>query len=366
MSVTFIDYGNRSGNTIVGQGTSTSPSSLPITLLSATEIDTSLTNANGTHLIKITGQFDLASLTSTPATVADLMNDPSLGTVSSFQIIVNGSLGEAETYSSPINFPDYASYLGLNGNTAQAAAFNSILSGNDVYTTSADATGTNSVIVDLYGGNNTFVENHTKLQYDDVFYGGSSTGINTAVLPGNFANYTVTANLVYDVSTKVNDLNGYTITDQTGATNTLDVYQVERLQFHDTNLALDVMNGHAGEAAEILGAVFGMNQAQIAANPHYVAIGLQLLDGGMSFSQLSALALNAVNATTPQTVVNLLYTNLMGSAPTPTQAAPFLQLLSSGAMSVGDLAVAAENSSLCTNANHINLLGLSQTGIHYI
>ena len=121
------------------------------------------------------------------------------------------------------------------------------------------------------------------------------------------------------------------------------------------------MNGHAGETAEILGAVFGA--ASIQAHPNYVGIGLQLLDGGMSFSQLSAFALQAAGATTPQAIVNLLWTNLVGSAPTAAQAAPYILSLTSGATSIGDLAVMAENLSL--NTNNINLTGLSHTGIHY-
>ena len=363
MSVTITDYGNNSANTIVGHGGSNNPALFSISLLTPTEIDLTFTNANGSHLIKMAGQFDSAALTSTPATLADLMNYASLGTASSFDVYVNGTLGFAENFNPGISLSDLIAVNDFSGTTAQSTAMNSVYSGNDVYNTSNNASGTNSVTVDLYGGNNTFYENHPKLQYDDVFYGGSSSGINTAVLPGNFANYTITANPIYDVNTGTNDLNGYTVTDNTGATNTLEVYQVERLQFADTKLALDVAGGHAGETAEILGAVFGLNQAQIEAHPDYVGIGLQLLDGGMSFSALSAAALNAVGATTPQAVVNLLWTNLVGSAPTAAQAAPYVQLLTSGAISVGDFAVAAENLSL--NTNHVNLVGLSQTGIHY-
>ena len=362
MSVTITDNGNNSANTIVGHGSANNPALFSISLLTPAEIDLTFTNANGSHLIKIAGQFDSTALTSTPATLADLMNYASLGTASSFDVYVNGTLGFAESFNPGISLSDLLAVSDFSGTTAQSTAMNSVYSGNDVYNTSNNASGTNSVTVDLYGGNNTFYENHPKLQYDDVFYGGSSTGINTAVLPGNFANYTITANPIYDVNTGMYDLNGYTVTDNTGATNTLEVYQVERLQFADTKLALD-LNGNAGDVAKILGAVFGYNEAEIQAHPNYVAIGLNAMDGGMSYSQLSVIALNAVGATTPQAVVNLLWTNLVGSAPTAAQAAPFLQLLTSGAMSVGNLAVAAENLSL--NTNHVNLVGLSQTGIHY-
>ncbi len=375
MSVTDTDYGSNAANTLAKDGTlALSPSAFSVALWTANEIDLTVTNSFGNHLIKIAGSFNLASLSTTPTTLADFINDSSLGTVSSLTNFVNGTTaptgqGFTEAFGTPVNFPDLVSLLGFNGTSAQSVAYNTVYSGNDSYYTSNDATGIYSDAVDLYGGNNTFYENHPKLQYVDVFYGGwgsSNPGINTAVLPGKFADYSIAQSSIYDAYTGHSDLSGgYMITDNTGATNTLQVYQVQRLQFagDNTKIALDVGNGgHAGETAEILGAVFGA--ASIQAHPDYVGIGLQLLDGGMSFSQLSALALNVAGATTPQAVVNLLWTNLFGSAPTSAQAAPFVQMLTSNAISTGDLAVMAENLSL--NTTNINLVGLQQTGIHYV
>jgi hypothetical protein len=55
-------------------------------------------------------------------------------------------------------------------------------------------------------------------------------------------------------------------------------YDVERLLFDDGRWALDV-DGHAGTAVKLLGAVFGPDSVRIEA---YVGIVLQVLDGGMS------------------------------------------------------------------------------------
>ncbi|MDE2344693.1 MAG: hypothetical protein KGL63_15110 [Betaproteobacteria bacterium] len=360
MSVTLTDYGNVSVNTIAQSSVSFNPSLFSVTAWTPNEIDLSVNSSSGAHVLKLTGQFDLASVGSTPGTLADFINDTALGTVSSFTNYVNGALGFTENFGS-ISFSDLLSLLGANGTSAQSTALNSVFSGNDVYHTSNDASGTNSVTVNLYGGNNTFYENHPLLQSHDVFYGGSNTGINTVVLPGNASNYLITANPAYDAYTGTSVLSGYTITDKTGATNTLDVSQVERLQFADTKVALDV-NGNAGEVAKILGAVFGPSSIQ--SHPDYVGLGLKYLDGGMSYADLSALALTAAGATTPQAIVNLLYTHVVGVAPTATQAAPFIQDLTSNQFSVGNLAVMAENTSL--NTTHINLVGLEQTGIHYV
>lgn len=135
--------------------------------------------------------------------------------------------------------------------------------------------------------------------------------------------------------------------------------QVERVQFSDTKLALD-LSGHAGQVAKLLGACFG---APAVANKQYVGIGLSLLDTGTTYEQLAALAVGAAGATTPEAVVTLLWTNLFGSAPTTEQAAPYVAMLG-GSISVGALTVMAADLEL--NTNQINLVGLAGTGLEYV
>ena len=133
---------------------------------------------------------------------------------------------------------------------------------------------------------------------------------------------------------------------------------VERLQFADQQLALD-LDGAAGQAARLLGAVFG--PASVA-NPGYVGIALQLLDGGMSVPTLAGLAVEVAGARTSAEVVSLLWTNLVGAPPTSEQAAPFVALLDSGT-SVADFTVAA--AALDLNAANIGLVGLMETGLAF-
>jgi hypothetical protein len=119
------------------------------------------------------------------------------------------------------------------------------------------------------------------------------------------------------------------------------------------------ISGNAGNVAKVLGAVFG--KASLA-NKTYVGIGLSLVDKGMSYSDLAALALNAAGSTTPDQIVTTLWTNVIGSAPSTSDKAPFIQMLASGTK-VGDLAVMAADTSF--NTTNINLTGLAQTGIEY-
>lgn len=133
----------------------------------------------------------------------------------------------------------------------------------------------------------------------------------------------------------------------------------ERLKFSDTGVALD-LDGHAGQAAKLLGAVFG---AAAVANRQYVGICLSLLDGGMSYEQLAAAAVGVTGSTTNFAVVSLLWNNLAGFLPTAEQAAPVVALLDQG-VSIGALTVWVADLSL--NADNIGLVGLTQTGLEFV
>lgn len=164
-----------------------------------------------------------------------------------------------------------------------------------------------------------------------------------------------------DVS--ISSQNGqYSIFENATSKKVADFLNIERIVFSDTSLALDI-NGSAGVTAKILGAVFGQGSLSNPFNPTHVGIGLNYLDGGMSYESLMALALNAAGATTNTAVVNLLWTNLFGLAPTADQAAPYVAMLNSGT-TAGALGVMAADTSI--NTINISLVGLANTGISYV
>lgn len=134
---------------------------------------------------------------------------------------------------------------------------------------------------------------------------------------------------------------------------------IERLQFTDKNVALD-LGGNAGIAAKVIGAVLGKSQVQ---NPTFVGIGLSYLDKGMSYSDLGALALAAIGATTNDSVVSTLWKNVIGTEATAAIKSPYIKMLNDG-MKFGDLVVLAADTSF--NTININLIGLTQTGIEYL
>lgn len=168
------------------------------------------------------------------------------------------------------------------------------------------------------------------------------------VIPGSAPNPFVTGKIVTD---NVNDRDGQ---DQ--------LHSVERLVFSDVCLAFD-LDGNAGQTAKILGAVFGKDSVS---NKAYAGIGLSLLDGGMSHAELMDLALDTALGSdrTDANVVNLLYTHLVGEAPSAEERDAFVDLITSGAYNQISLAQYAADLDL--NATNIQLAGLAETGLAYV
>lgn len=137
---------------------------------------------------------------------------------------------------------------------------------------------------------------------------------------------------------------------------------VERVQFGDVSLALDVA-GPAGQVAKTLGAVFGASAVGVS---EYVGIGLGLLDGGAGYTGLMELALQARlgAGATSQQVVQLLWTNVVGTPPTPAESAPYVALLDSGALTPAALGVLAADTP--QNAANIDLAGIASGGLVFV
>ncbi|MBV6448059.1 hypothetical protein [Nitrosomonas sp.] len=177
-------------------------------------------------------------------------------------------------------------------------------------------------------------------------------GIDTAVYAGSRSAFTITRNTDHS----------FTINDNTHVEGTDTLNGIERISFGDDHLALDI-DGNAGITAKILGAVFGKDALT---NKEYAGIGLKLLDSGMSYSDLMELAINAkLGAHADDTaIVNLLYTNVFGAAPTASDLNYYVGLLQNGSYTEASLGILAADST--ANANHINLVGLAATGLEFV
>lgn len=183
---------------------------------------------------------------------------------------------------------------------------------------------------------------------DDQLDGGS--GIDTAVFGGARVDYQV------EIASTV------TVRAQSGSDGTDSLTAVERLQFSDLHLALD-LDGNAGRVARILAAVFG---AAGVANELYAGIGLDMIDGGMAYADLMDLALRVRlgGSASSADVVELLYTNVIGNPPDTATRDGFAAALDSGAFTWGTLGVLAADTTY--NAVTNGLAQLSVTGLEYL
>jgi hypothetical protein len=177
---------------------------------------------------------------------------------------------------------------------------------------------------------------------------GTDGSLDSAAYFGAFSDFNL--KIINGLPEQVVDKNGNEGSDR--------LIGIERLIFSNFSVAFD-LNKNAGTAAKILGAVFGKSAVT---NKSYVGIGIDLLDKGMNYETLAGLALNAAKATTNDQIVTTLWTNVVGSAPSAADKAPFIKMLEDG-MTPGALAQMAADTSI--NTTNINLVGLAQTGIEY-
>jgi hypothetical protein len=185
----------------------------------------------------------------------------------------------------------------------------------------------------------------------DNFDGGP--GMDTVVYSGNVADYVVKP-----------DVSGMEVRSAAASEGSDWLLNIERLQFKDKGLAFD-LDGNAGVAAKTLGLVFGSDAVAL---PNYVGICLDLLERqNYTQSLLMKAALNVrlgADATDPGKVVDFLFVQLTGDAPSAQDKASFVNLIVNQTYSTESLAVLASELSL--NPISASLVGLATSGLPYV
>ena len=151
-----------------------------------------------------------------------------------------------------------------------------------------------------------------------------------------------------------------TITESfNGWTHTLT--NVERVQFSDKALAFD-SDGHAGEAAKVIGAFLGGAAIQ---NTETVRTVLGLLDGGLSFDDLLQQALDSVFGESPLStdIVNHFHNALTGVPADDDILETYSGLLDNGSLS--SLEFARQVAEFELNIQNVDLIGISASGLEY-
>jgi len=367
MAVTFRDYQNHNSGTYVDPSNRASdPTKINVTKLTSTAIEYSLTEGGTTFTLAAGGQFDLSRLSTPLITGADIdaavANNTLTGTISSFVASTGGTYAITQTYSSGLTLPVFSSFT--DGNSL--ATYTSVLSGNDVYYTSASATPTGGAWngVYLYGGNDTYYQNHVLMTYNDIFYGGD--GIDAAVLPGKVANYKIQAsNSIWDNLKSVGNLSGFVITDNTKAINTLQVNQVERLKFTDTNIALDIGKDQTA------GSGYMLYKAAFNRTPDAGGLGFWIskMDNGMDYNTVAQNFVNSAEFKTAyggsnptvNTLVTKMYNNVLNRTPDAGGLTFWQDKLSTGGWTTANVLGYFATS----NENVTNVASLIANGIAY-
>jgi len=190
----------------------------------------------------------------------------------------------------------------------------------------------------------------------DILDGGA--GVDVAV----FTSTRAQANVVPTPS-------GYSVADTLPSRDGLDLLTgIERLQFSDRTIALDLGSGEAaGNTVRLIGAAFDADYI-----PEYSGLGVGLFDAGYSMLEVAERALDtdlfrSLSGSRDNTAfVNTVYLNVVGASPIPWVRDFYVGLLqgSGGSMSQAELLVLAANEQL--NEVNIGLVGLQQTGLEFV
>jgi len=157
---------------------------------------------------------------------------------------------------------------------------------------------------------------------------------------------------------------GYRVTKLIGPSQTDTLMNIERAQFLDWGLALDLDPGQAAaNTVRVIGAAFDAPALQ--QHPDWVGLGLELFDEGITMPQVCELVAQQVLRMDNETFVTTVYTNVVGAAPPASERDHYVGLLqgSGGTMTQGQLLEFAANCE--ANTVNVDLVGLQQTGIEF-
>ena len=186
----------------------------------------------------------------------------------------------------------------------------------------------------------------------DFFDGG--LGIDTVVYNGPQERYTINKSG-----------NRYVVSEPTGSDDTDYLSNIERLQFSNGKVALD-MSGNAGEAARLIGALLGPNYVKDKA---LAGIVIGLMDQNYSPQTIAALGLGTstylglAGSSSNEDFVKHVFKNVMGRPPAEAELQTYVGMLSAGTAQAA-LAVMAADTEF--TAAQIGLTGLALHGWEFI
>jgi hypothetical protein len=210
----------------------------------------------------------------------------------------------------------------------------------------AGTTSYNFTTLQTFTGTNSNESFSSGIGNDDIDGG---QGTDTVLYNINRSNFTITKNS-----------NGYTVTDNTGAAGTDTLTNIERLQFSDMSVALDI-NGIAGQSYRLYQAAF--NRTPDNGGLKY---WIGIMDSGISLQDVSSAFLlsnefKTLYGASPTNgeFVNRLYSNVLHRAPDQGGYNYWVGLLDNHQINARDTLINFSES----NENQLALIGVIQDGI---
>ena len=186
----------------------------------------------------------------------------------------------------------------------------------------------------------------------DFFDGG--LGIDTVVYSGPQERYSITKSG-----------NRYVVSEPTGSDDTDYLSNIERIQFSNGKVALD-LGGNAGQAARLIGALLGPSFIKDKA---LAGVVIGLVDQDYSIENIANLGLNTsfylalAGSTKNEDFVNHVFRNVVGRPPEANEQKTYVDMLYAGT-SQAALAVMAAGTEF--TASQIGLTGLTSHGWDFI
>jgi Ca2+-binding RTX toxin-like protein len=186
----------------------------------------------------------------------------------------------------------------------------------------------------------------------DFFDGG--LGLDTVVYNGPMERYSITKSG-----------NRYVVSEPTGSDDTDYLANIERLQFSNTKVALD-MTGNAGDAARLIGALLGPSYVKDKA---LAGVVIGLLDQNYSTQTIATLGLGTstyiglAGSSSNEDFVNHVFKNVIGRPPVEAELQTYVGMLSAGTSQAALAVMAAETE---FTAEKIGLTGLVLNGWEFI
>jgi Ca2+-binding RTX toxin-like protein len=208
-----------------------------------------------------------------------------------------------------------------------------------------------------------FLDKTVSLVVNDTFQGQPGTdfidgglGTDTVIYSGPIERYTVNKSG-----------NRYIVSEPTGSDDTDYLTNIERLQFKESKLALDITNSPVAGGAKLIGALLGPTFVKDKA---LAGIVIGLMDQNYSAENVVTLGLatplylGMAGSSNNVDFVKQVFSNVVGRPPLANELNIYVGMLENGTATQVSLAVMAANTDL--NAARIDLVGLIQHGWEFV